>query len=154
MGEYGKITRNVVKEYAELHVYKEYGYGEDEKNKKLRKATMETVEKEVFEEIRKDIYNLEKEKIIKDIEKEMEEKEKNKRISQIKFILIEGIILGMLVGLLTNQITDIISYSKGEKDYIITLIIIIILLILSVIFAFAVYFNKLQDFFFKDKEKK
>lgn len=153
MEEPGKITRAIAKEYAKLKIKDEYGEGTEEQDKKIRLAMNEKLEKEIFDKIKNDIYVLEEKNIIASGERKIKEQEDQKKRSQLKFILLEGIILGLITGLLVNQITDIISYLKGTKNYYATNWIIVILAILGILFAFVVYLNKLEGYFTNKKEK-
>lgn len=154
MSESGEETKIIVAEYAKLKIKDEYGEGESPKETKLRAAMNEKLRDEIFEKIIKDIYNLQKNKITKEVQEKLRQEEEEKKRSQIKFILIEGIILGLITGLLVNQITDIISYLKGNNNYSATSWIILILGILAALFAFIVYLNKLEEFFTNKKKNK
>lgn len=154
MSESGEETKIIVAEYAKLKIKDEYGEGGSKKEIKLRAAMNEKLRDEIFDKIIKDIYNLQESKVIKTVQEKLKQQQEEKKRSQIKFILIEGIILGLITGLLVNQITDIISYLKGDTNYSATSWIILILGILAIVFAFIVYLNKLEEFFTNKKENK
>lgn len=153
MDEYGEKTRAISREYARFKVKDEYGEGKEEQDKNIREAMYEKLQIEIFESIKTDIYKLEEKNIIEDGQRKIKEMEEEKKKTQLKFILIEGIILGLITGLLVNQITDVISYLKGDKNYQATDWIIVILAILGIVFAFVVYLNKLEEYFTNKKEK-
>ena len=68
----------------------------------------------------------------------------------MKLIIIETVILAFLIGLLANQGTDLISYTKGSEVNIGgTMLWIIILLVINLGFAFFMYLNKLDELFNK-----
>lgn len=154
MDEAGKATRALAKEYAILSIDAEYGEGTTDIEKKLRDAAKEKLENEVFEKVKEDIYRLEENRIIESGKRKIKEFEEQKKRVQLKFILIEGIFLGLITGLLVNQITDMISFLKGgSSNYQATNWLIVILLILGIAFAFVVYLSKLEEYFVNKKEK-
>lgn len=152
MNKHGAFTEKLVEEYINLKVDAQYGIAKEEKDIKLRLAMKEMLYKEIQTELVEDIYEMKKAEIIEDGKKAIQDIEEKKKRSQLKFILIEGIILGLITGILVNQITDIISYLKGSTNYIATSIIIISLILLGIVFAFIVYLSKIEDYFLNKGE--
>lgn len=74
-----------------------------------------------------------------------EENEKQKR-KQIITFLIETVILSGIVGLIVNQVTELLNTAKpSDSNNIVTLILIMIFLFVLVLFILFMYLNKLND---------
>ena len=112
--------------------------------------TREIVKNSIDKAIKEFVIESEVSEIVKRSENEIEKIEQISRVRQIKVIIIETLILGCLVGLLVNQVTDIISILKGGNiDTNQTVMWILILLILNLCFGIFMYINKLDEIFSK-----
>lgn len=112
--------------------------------------TREIVKNSIDKAIKEFVIESEVSEIVKRSENEIEKIEQISRVRQIKVIIIETLILGCLVGLLVNQVTDIISILKGGNiDTNQTVMWILILLILNLCFGIFMYINKLDEIFIK-----
>lgn len=59
----------------------------------------------------------------------------SKAIKEIKQFIIEGIILAVAIGLLVNQLTDVITYLKGANAYVATGVIIALLILIVFVYV-------------------
>ena len=96
------------------------------------------------------IVEKEKDNIVKEAQLEIDKIKDIKKKREMKLIIIETVILAFLIGLLANQGTDLISYTKvSEVNIGGTMLWIIILLVINLGFAFFMYLNKLDELFNK-----
>lgn len=96
------------------------------------------------------IVEKEKDNIVKEAQLEIDKIKDIKKKREMKLIIIETVILAFLIGLLANQGTDLISYTKGSEINIGgTMLWIILLLVINLGFAFFMYLNKLDELFNK-----
>ena len=64
------------------------------------------------------------------VDKARKEYSAKKAIEDLRALIIEGIFLAVIVGLLVNQVTDIVTYLKGCKAWGATLIMVVILILI------------------------
>ena len=85
-----------------------------------RKITREGIREQIDEEIKNELYPKLLEMDLPDIRKEWEEEEELKTAEEnkkhIKTLVMETIFIGFLLGLFVNQVTEIISNSKGVPN--------------------------------------
>ncbi|MDO4589292.1 MAG: hypothetical protein Q4B33_05465 [Fusobacterium sp.] len=85
-----------------------------------RKITREGIREQIDGEIKNELYPKLLEMDLPDIRKEWEEEEKLKTAEEnkkhIKTLVMETIFIGFLLGLFVNQVTEIISNSKGVPN--------------------------------------
>lgn len=142
---YLKQGEDMIENLVETYVDNKVTDGPDVKNL-LREKIIDTVYNIVIEKEKNRIEQEAKDKIDK-------EEEKRKR-REIKVVIIETLIIGFLVGLLVNQFTDVISYTKGVNINIMTTLLwIFILLLFSFAFAFLMYTNRIDDFVYNMENK-
>ncbi|MDO4536357.1 MAG: hypothetical protein Q4B63_11210 [Clostridium perfringens] len=99
----------------------------------------ESAKKKLFEDIKKEIIELEKERILKEAEEKIKKLEQQRRIKEIRVLMYEGFIIAFVVGLIVNQATDLLNISKGiTTNVVLTLLWIAVLGIM----ALLVYNNK------------
>ena len=148
-----KIAKKMINAYVESQNISE-GETNDEKE-----YIKDSAKKNLFNDIKEEIINLEKDRIIKEAEDEIKKLEQERKIKEIKVLMYEGFIIAFVVGLIVNQVTDILNVSKGvETKVTITLLWIIVLGILTII----IYSNKflddiantIKEKFNRDKDKK
>ena len=66
----------------------------------------------------------------KEVNSRMQSQKAKKAIEDLRLLVIEGIFLAVIVGVLVNQITDIVTYMKGDKAYLITFAVIAVLIVI------------------------
>lgn len=108
-----------------------------------------------FQKIRQEIYDLEKERIYKEVHKEQKEENQKKQMKRLNFFILETLFIGVIVGLLVNQITDFISYTKGTNTINTTLTFrwVMVMLAILLLFVFLIYNSHLTEIFKNDKEE-
>lgn len=89
---------------------------------------------EIKQEILAECTEEEKQQIRYAVDKEREAYSAKKEVEDLRALIVEGILLAIIVGLLVNQATDFISYLKGEKAYMATVVISVILALLLFIY--------------------
>ncbi|WP_092926114.1 hypothetical protein [Romboutsia hominis] len=100
------------------------------------------------------VKEIEKSKIVKEAQDKIDIEAENRKRKEIKVLIIETLIIGFIIGLLVNQFTDVISFTKGaEINIYASLAWIIILLAFSFVFAFLMYTNRIDDFVSKIENK-
>lgn len=110
----------------------------------LKSQIRQKVEDEVKSTYRDELEQNSKEKLEKE---KLEMKEKFK-IDAAKTLLIDTVIFSGIVGLLVNQLTDIVSFLKGTDINVGgTTLAILVFLILIFIYAQYAYIKKIQDYF-------
>lgn len=142
MGE-TKVLDEAVKKYTESKAS-----GENEE-------VIEILTEKFKNEIYKEVVEQEKERILEEVDREKESRNQQEQIEQIRWIVLETILLGILVGLLVNQGTDIIAYLKGDTTVNLngTLYWVLFLVILNIAFVLFTYIGKLGDLFKKRLKK-
>lgn len=113
-----------------------------ELKEQYKNAAKKKIENNIYTEIEKELMD----KIIAGAEKEIDKRAGIKRISEYKNLTVTGIIMAFFVGLLTNQITDIIGMLKGtvtpEKiKY--TVIISFVIFMICVAIAFGLFISEI-----------
>lgn len=96
----------------------------------------------IYEEVKEDI----RDNAVREANEIIDEKAGLKRIDEFKKLMINGFIVAALVGLLVNQLTDIIGYYKGSvtiSTIMPTIIISIILFIICICIFAWLFFNEL-----------
>lgn len=96
----------------------------------------------IYEEVKEDI----RDNSVREAEEIIEEKAGLKRIDEFKKLMINGFIVAAFVGLLVNQLTDIIGYYKGSvtiSSIMPTIIISAILFIICIGIFTWLFFNEL-----------
>ena len=115
------------------------------------------LEKSFFDEVKKEIVDIELNNMRDTLRDEEADRDKLKRIRGAKALLLEGLLLAFLVGLIVNQTTEVFAYLKGQSsdsiNMIGTLWILGIGIILLVMLSILSYYNKFETIFI-DKEKK
>lgn len=118
----------------------------DEADIELKEQYKSAAKKKIENSIYSEIENELKEKIISDAEKEIDKRAGMKRVKEYKSLTLIGIIMAFFVGLLTNQITDIIGMYKGTvtpERIKCTLIISGVIFIICVVIAFGLFISEI-----------
>lgn len=113
-----------------------------ESKEEFKSAVKEKIEDIIYDEIKKEC----REEIIKGAEEEIDKRAGIKRIKEYKSLTLIGIFVAFFIGLLTNQITDIIGMLKGtvtpEKMQC-TIIISIIIFIICALIVFGLFISEI-----------
>lgn len=104
MNDIGEMTKKIISGYLASE-------SKTEDDKKLQEYLIDGI----YREIRQEIVNSEKEKIKKDAENEFESEKQAEKIAKLKNYIVEGILLAFIVGLLVNQVTEVITYLKTQE---------------------------------------
>lgn len=72
-----------------------------------------------------------------EVRQQVVQEQERYKISQIKTLLFESVLLAALVGLIVNQATDIITYLKGnpatlDRGLILTTLVIVVILLIAI----------------------
>lgn len=134
---------NVFVDNKYSEITKEMNEGEEKEY--LIDGVKEKIRSEIIGEIKEEY----KEEIVEQAEKEIEQQERKKRITEIKEVIWSGFFVALFVGLLVNQITDIISFYKGAssiKDIAPTYIICLVFMLICLAIFLWQFMNKIMDF--------
>ena len=102
------------------------------------------------EDIKQEIILEEAERVI-----EAEEKERTIRnIDRLKEAFWTVVIIGVLVGVTGNQVTELISCVKPDKAIVLTLLLSMVLIVIMYIYFWITYLRQATDEIEKFKEKK
>lgn len=121
---------------------------EDDVQEMLRTKLIQDVEEEVYYKYKEDI--------LRDVREQIDDEDKVIKIRQLKLMVIETLIIGILVGLLVNQFTDGISYFKGVTTINMqgTGWCILLLLISIAVCGLVMYWHKLDQFIIEKSMQK
>ena len=117
----------------------------------LRERTKNKIVSEIKEEYKKELK--------KEVNTEIQEEQHRKKISELKTLMWEGFIIAFIVGLTTDQVTDIIAHFKGSAllpSVWTTIGIAVVLLLVAIgIYAYT-FFNNVLSIIreYKDAKKK
>jgi len=126
--------------------------GTDDKEQILSMAREKT-KSEVLSEIKAELIPELKE----ELKSTLEEEERQKKISDMKKLLAEGFILALSVGLLVNQVTELIGFFKNISDdhpWISTIILSVIFLLICLLIVgsgFIKEFTKMYNNYMRGK---
>lgn len=124
------------------------------KGKKQTEQVRQCLQERVYEDIKNEIIKTNRPIIEKEVRDKIREKQERERIKQLKILLIETVVFGVIVGLLGSQFTDLISASKGVLINIpLTLLWVIICTLITLAFAFIIYIDKIGEFFMGEKNE-
>ena len=137
---YIKLKEDVVlKESAGIKDKEEY-------TASIKKSLLSQIYTEVENEVRDDA--------IQKADKIIEKRADKKRINEFRRLTIDGLIVAFFVGLLVNQVTDIIGYLKGSfetSDIKSTVIISAVLLIVCIIIISWLFISEVIKMLEKEK---
>ncbi|WMI80885.1 hypothetical protein [Anaerotignum sp. MB30-C6] len=114
-------------------------------------AAKETIIREIYDEIKEEVC----EDAILAAEIKMNEKVKIKQIKEMNALAITGLLLALIVGILVNQVTEIIMFLKGSLEnggLIPTIIIAILFLVAALIITFGLIIRNILDILQKGKK--
>ena len=128
-----KILDKVLDKYINLY-YSEKNEGDA---KEIIEAAKEEIKRRIYSDIKEEI----KEEALRDADEIIKKRAELHRLKELRNLSIEGIFIAFFVGLLVNQVTDIIGYYKGSvnlDDLLPTFILVLIFGALGAgIFIFA-----------------
>lgn len=113
----------------------------------------EKLKQQIINEITNEIINEEAEKITK----KYEGKILKERIEQLKILMINGIILSFFIGIIVNQVTDLLSFWKGTIEINIvpfTFKVIFIFTFFSLIIIVYLLFNSMLKLIAGEKNER
>lgn len=105
--------------------------------------TREYMKKNLFEEVKKEIIGIEKPVIEAQIKKDIEDQKLKEKLSNVKNFIIQTLFIGILLGILTNEITDLLDVTKSNSVTI-TFFWIIGLSVIIVLLIFLLYINVIE----------
>ena len=107
----------------------------------------EALKLQITNDIKEEVINKEIECIIKKSDDKIREKENKEMLEKLKNIIIETLIIGLILGLLVNQITELIGiWKSGNQIELFTWIWVIVLLVALGGLTMLMYISKLSDF--------
>ena len=116
------------------------------------RSLVDRFRKEIKDEILSELTNEEIEQRKAQIDQEIDAYSTQKAIQATKSFIVEGIILAAIVGLIVNQVTDLISYVKGDGAYWAT-IVLIVLLVIAVTFYVFMRFATVLEMIIKRRDR-
>ena len=133
----GEILDKVVSQYVHNNAEEKQG------QPNILAAAEENIKKKIIEEIEPEI----REEEYRKAKAEVETEENGKRLEELKEIIWSGFLVAFLVGLLVNQVTDVITYFKsGSMPWTVIAIIVLLFICLAVFFyMFATRVKKIYD---------
>jgi len=112
----------------------------------------EALKLQITNDIKEEVINKEIECIIKKSDDKIREKENKEMLEKLKNIIIETLIIGLILGLLVNQITELIGiWKSGNQIELFTWIWVIVLLVALGGLTMLMYISKLSDFINNNK---
>lgn len=125
----------------------------EEEREMLIGAVKDKIEKIIYEEIKDEVRN----QAIADAEKEINKRVGMKRIREYKNLILTGIIVAFFVGLLVNQVTDIIALCKGSvtlENIGITIIIIFVIIVICIFIAIGLFLSEIIKMLESENDEK
>ena len=133
----------------------------DEVVNKFLEATSENIsdyrlkdalKSQIINDIKEEVVNKEVESITEKSNYKIREKENKEMLEKLKNIIIETLIIGLVLGLLVNQITELIGiWKSGNQIEIFNWIWVIALLVVLGGLTMLMYISKLSDFINNNK---
>ena len=90
--------------------------------------------------------------ILDEVDKKEQEKQKKRKLTHMKVLIFETLFISFLIGLIVNQVTDLITQSKGTGNIITWIWIVSIGAVLG-LFIFLMYIEKIEDYINKRNDK-
>ena len=135
----GSTLDKVVSEYVHNNAE------EKQEEPDILSAAEDAIKKRIVEEI---------EPVIKEkVKVEVETEENEKKLEELKEIIWSGFLVAFFVGLLVNQVTDVITHLKGDDNMQGTLAAIIILLLLCLAVFLYMFIAKVKKIYDAIKKK-
>ncbi|MEX0060979.1 hypothetical protein [Clostridium butyricum] len=129
-----KITKKMINAYVESQNISH----NNETNEEIE-YIKNSAKENLFNNIKEEIVILEKDRIIEEAKEEIIKLEQERKIKEIKVLMYEGFFIAFVVGLIVNQMTEILNISKGvDTKVTITLLWIVVLGIATI----SLYKNK------------
>ncbi len=110
-------------------------------------ALLDDFRKKIKSEIQEELTEEEKARQIAEIDKAIKSHSTKQALQEIKGFIFEGIFLAAIIGLIVNQMTDIVTYLKGEgEQYMYTVVIIFALVALVFFYIMGRFVNTIERF--------
>ena len=136
-----RITaEEVINDYVEL------------KSKNTEDKIKEALKEKIYEDIEKQITCKKMSEILDEVDKKDQEKQKKRKLTHMKVLIFETLFISFLIGLIVNQVTDLITQSKGTGNIITWIWIVSIGAVLG-LFIFLMYIEKIEDYINKRNDK-
>ncbi|NLK23479.1 MAG: hypothetical protein GX309_05730 [Clostridiales bacterium] len=136
-----RITaEEVINDYVEL------------KSKNTEDKIKEALKEKIYEDIEKQITCKKMSEILDEVDKKEQEKQKKRKLTHMKVLIFETLFISFLIGLIVNQVTDLITQSKGTGNIITWIWIVSIGAVLG-LFIFLMYIEKIEDYINKRNDK-
>lgn len=132
MGELDKVLDALMK--SKTDIIRDSVSKEEQED--LIEALRERTKNRIIQEIKAEY----KAEVLKEVDFEIQQQANAKKISELKSLMWNGFVLAFVVGLVVNQVTDVIGYYKGSVSLsVIWPTNIIIAVLLSICLAFYFY---------------
>ena len=137
-------------EYNKSDLKKELKTNNSEEEDRIFKLAKEQLKNNIDSEIEKELMD----KVIKNAEPIIEENNRNKHISEIKKLTTEGVFLAVFVGILVNQLSNLITLLINPTQTArMTFFIVICSFILVFLLIWIFLFNQLSDILVKNSKR-
>ncbi|MBO7555742.1 MAG: hypothetical protein J6T41_07210 [Neisseriaceae bacterium] len=137
-------------EYNKSDLKKELKTNNSEEEDRIFKLAKEQLKNNIYSEIEKELMD----KVIKNAEPIIEENNRNKHISEIKKLTTEGVFLAVFVGILVNQLSNLITLLINPTQTArMTFFIVICSFILVFLLIWIFLFNQLSDILVKNSKR-
>lgn len=107
-----KQLDHILDNYINKKSNEELGLEEDSECQRILDAAKEQIKTTIYDEITAEV----RDKALREAEVLIEQKANMRKLNEYKKLAVEGFMLAFIVGLLVNQITDIIGFYKGSLD--------------------------------------
>ena len=121
----------------------------DNEKEEYTNAVISKLEDRVYDEVKRDV----RDKALAEAEKIIEKRSELRKIEELKKLTVEGLIVAFFVGLLVNQVTDMITFFKGTvtpSNFYVTIIIIFVLLFICISLTLGMLISQLLTLVRKD----
>ena len=121
----------------------------DNEKEEYTNAVISKLEDRVYDEVKRDV----RDKALAEAEKIIEKRSELRKIEELKKLTVEGLIVAFFVGLLVNQVTDMITFFKGtvtSSNFYVTIIIIFVLLFICISLTLGMLISQLLTLVRKD----
>lgn len=121
----------------------------DNEKEEYTNAVISKLEDRVYDEVNRDV----RDKALAEAEKIIEKRSELRKIEELKKLTVEGLIVAFFVGLLVNQVTDMITFFKGTvtpSNFYVTIIIIFVLLFICISLTLGMLISQLLTLVRKD----
>lgn len=126
----------ILDNYINKKTNEELGIDVDADRNYILDAAKSEIKNQVYREVSAEI----RDQALREAEDIIEERVSTKRLEEYKKLAVEGFVLAIVVGLLVNQVTEIIAFYKGsialESIYSTIIISVVLVVICAVVFIY------------------